>query len=72
MFNGDNLRSLRQSQGLTRAGVSQRSGISTSTLARFESTMSVPSIETLIKLSNCMGLPFEKLLRTTGILHSRK
>jgi transcriptional regulator with XRE-family HTH domain len=68
MFTGANLRNLREGKRLTQDAISRRSGISRSTLSRLESGMSVPSIETLVRLSNSMELPLQKLLFETGIL----
>jgi transcriptional regulator with XRE-family HTH domain len=69
MFHGIHLRVLREKRGLTREAVSERSGISRSTLSRLESGLSVPNIETLVKLANSLDLPFAKLLLRVGILH---
>ena len=69
MFNGIDLLTLRESRRLTRSALSQRAGISASTLGRLESGLSVPSIETLVKLANSMGVPLKKLLFKVGILH---
>lgn len=68
MFRGIHLRTLREQQGLTRDTVSARAGISRSTLSRLESGLSVPTIETLVKLANSLALPFPKLLSRVGVL----
>jgi transcriptional regulator with XRE-family HTH domain len=68
MFRGIQLRALREQQGLTRDAVSARAGISRSTLSRLESGLSVPTIETLVRLANSLDLPFPKLLSRVGVL----
>jgi transcriptional regulator with XRE-family HTH domain len=68
MFRGIDLRDLREQQGLTRDAVSARAGISRSTLSRLESGLSVPTIETLLKLANSLDLPFPKLLSRVVVL----
>jgi transcriptional regulator with XRE-family HTH domain len=68
MFRGIDLRDLREQQGLTRDAVSARAGISRSTLSRLESGLSVPTIETLLKLANSFELPLPKLLSRVGVL----
>lgn len=68
MFRGIDLRDLREQQGLTRDAVSERAGISRSTLSRLELGLSVPTIETLLKLANSFELPFPKLLSRVGVL----
>jgi transcriptional regulator with XRE-family HTH domain len=71
MFRGIDLRALRQQQGLTQDAVSERAGTSRSALSRLESGMSVPAIDTLVKLANSMGFPLPKLLFKVGILHKK-
>lgn len=68
MFRGIHLRALREQQGLTRDAVSARAGISRSTLSRLESGLSVPTIDTLVKLANSLDLPFPNLLFSIGVL----
>jgi len=68
MFRGIELLTLREQRGLTRGAVSGRAGISRSTLSRLESNLSVPTIETLVKLANSMELPLTKFLFKVGIL----
>jgi transcriptional regulator with XRE-family HTH domain len=70
MFRGIELLALRQQRGLSRGTVSGRAGISRSTLSRLESNLSVPTIETLVKLANSMELPLPKFLVKIGILRS--
>jgi transcriptional regulator with XRE-family HTH domain len=68
MFRGIELLDLRQQRGLSRGTVSGRAGISRSTLSRLESNLSVPTIETLVKLANSIELPLPKFLFKVGIL----
>jgi transcriptional regulator with XRE-family HTH domain len=69
MFRGIDLLTLREQRGLSRGVVSGRAGISRSTLSRLESNLSVPTIETLVKLANSMQVPFAQFLFKVGILH---
>lgn len=71
MYSGTNLRTLRENRGLSRNAVSERAGLSISTLARLESGLSVPSIDTLVKLANSMELPLAKLLLQIGVLDGK-
>jgi len=68
MFSGVELRALREQRGLTKGVITERTGLSRSTLVRLEKGLSVPSIETLLKLANSMELPLSKLLFRVGIL----
>jgi len=69
MFQGTSLRALREQQGLRRVDIAKRSGVSLSTVTRLESGLSVPNIETLVKLANAIGVPFASLLFKIGIVH---
>jgi transcriptional regulator with XRE-family HTH domain len=69
MFSGEELRNLRQLKRLSKGDVSDRTGLSLSTLSRLESGLSVPSIETLIRLANSMKTPLKILLSKIGILN---
>ena len=53
MFRGIDLLTLEQ-RGLSQGVVSGRAGISRSTVSRLESNLSVPTIETLVKVANSM------------------
>jgi transcriptional regulator with XRE-family HTH domain len=68
MFCGADLLTLRVDQRLSRNALSKRAGIAASTLGRLESGLSVPSIETLLKLANSMEMPLRDLLFKVGIL----
>jgi transcriptional regulator with XRE-family HTH domain len=70
MFRGIDLLTLREQRGLSRGTVSGRAGVSPSTFSRLESNLSVPTIETLVKLANSMELPLPKFLLKIGILHT--
>jgi transcriptional regulator with XRE-family HTH domain len=69
MFSGNELRKLRQQQRLTKRDVSDRTGLSRSTLSRLEAGLSVPSIETLLRLANSMKIPLQELLSRVRILN---
>jgi transcriptional regulator with XRE-family HTH domain len=69
MFSGDELRNLRERKRLSKGDVSGRTGLSRSTVSRLESGLSVPSIETLIRLANSMKMSLQELLSKVGILN---
>src|SRR5690606_13250905 len=58
-----NMRDLRLEQGLTQVGLSKRSGVSLSSLRKFEQK-GVLSLESFIKLSMALGC-MEKLIEAT-------
>lgn len=58
-----NMRDLRLEQGLTQEGLSKRSGVSLSSLRKFEQK-GVLSLESFIKLSMALGC-MEKLIEAT-------
>ena len=68
MWYGKGLQSLRIQNGLTRADVSIRSGISRSTLAKIESGVNIPTIEQFIRLANSLRLRLPKLLMDVGVI----
>ena len=68
MFRGNDLRTLREQRGFTKCAMSERSGVSLSTLSRLESGRSVPNIETLVKLANAIEIPLTKFLFKIGIV----
>ncbi len=68
MWYGMRLQALREHSGLTRDAVSLRAGISPSTLAKIEAGLTVPSIETLIRLANSMKVRLPKLLLEAGVI----
>jgi transcriptional regulator with XRE-family HTH domain len=60
---GDRIRQLRKKQKMSREELAERSGVSTSTLRKFEKT-GIISLESLLKLTNTLGRleEFETLL----------
>jgi transcriptional regulator with XRE-family HTH domain len=59
---GDRVRTLRLSRGLTLAAVSAATGISISTLSRFESGRRRASLELLLPLASVYGVPLDDLV----------
>jgi len=71
MFLGSSLRKLREAKKMSRATMARHSGISLSALSRLESTLSVPNIETLIRVANGLQVPLPRLLIEVGIVRKR-
>ena len=65
---GMHLQALRQNIGLSRDEVSMRSGISRSTIAKIEAGISIPSIETMIRLAKTLKLRLPTLLLKVGVI----
>jgi transcriptional regulator with XRE-family HTH domain len=59
---GQRLRSLRQQRQLTLAGLSDTTGISTSTLSRLESGSRKPTLELLLALARAYQVPLDYLV----------
>ena len=59
----ENIRALRLEKGLTQKGLSERSGVSLSTLRKFEQT-GVISMESFFKLAMTLGC-LEKVIQAT-------
>ena len=67
-YYGIGLKTLRQESGLTREVVAKRCGISQSSLSKIEAGISIPSIDTMIKLSNSLGVRLPTLLLRAGVI----
>ena len=65
---GPRLRRLRTDRGLSLAGLSQRTGISTSTLSRLETGARVPGLEHLVALARAHAVSLDDLV---GVRFSR-
>lgn len=59
---GPRLRRLRQRRGLTLARLSERSGISESTLSRLESGQRRPTLQLLLPLAEAFAVPLDDLV----------
>ncbi|NED97893.1 helix-turn-helix transcriptional regulator [Phytoactinopolyspora alkaliphila] len=59
---GPRLRALRAKQGTTLADLSERTGISVSTLSRLESGQRRPNLELLLPLARAHGVPLDELV----------
>ena len=71
MWYGMRLQSLREQNGLSRADLSFRTGISRSTLAKIEAGVHIPSIEQFIRLANSFRLRLPKLLMEVGVIQKK-
>jgi DNA-binding XRE family transcriptional regulator len=58
---GVRLAHARAKAGMTQAGLSQASGVSTNTIINFEKGYSHPRPATLMKLADAVGIPWEVL-----------
>ncbi|HSA52494.1 MAG TPA: XRE family transcriptional regulator [Yinghuangia sp.] len=59
---GPRLRELRRTRGITLATLSERTGISESTLSRLESGGRKPNLELLLPLARAYGVPLDELV----------
>ncbi len=59
---GDAARAARKSRGLTQADIAEQVGISTEFYARMERGGTLPSVPTLIRLADTLGVPTDRLL----------
>ena len=59
---GPRLRSLRRQRGITLAELTERTGVSQSTLSRLESGLRRPTLELLLPLSEAYGVPLDDLV----------
>jgi transcriptional regulator with XRE-family HTH domain len=55
-FLGERIRGLRKRQGLTLTDLAQRSELSVGYLSQLERDLSRPSVDTLLKISRCLGV----------------
>lgn len=62
----DNVRRLRESHGLSLAGLAQRTGIAKATLFKIEARRTNPTLETLLGLSAGLSVPVGDLLSSNG------
>jgi len=63
MLLGERVRSLREKRELTQADVDKKSGLSRSSVSRIERGLAVPTIETLTRLGNALGVPLYRFFR---------
>lgn len=59
----DNILSYRKSQRMTQTVAAQRAGVSQSHWARLEAGEMTPSLESLAKIANALGIHPDELLR---------
>ncbi|NUN66578.1 helix-turn-helix domain-containing protein [Pseudanabaena biceps] len=60
---GSTIRDLRQKHGLTIAEVAEKSGISRGMLSKIENALTATSLETLVKITNALGVSMATLFR---------
>ena len=63
---GRRLRAARLPRGLTQAETAEQLDISVEFYSRMEGSTALPSLWTLIRLKNCLGVTFDYLLDTVG------
>jgi len=61
----NNLKKYRNEKGITQIRLSIESGVSQETISAYESGKAMPSAETLIKMSNFLGVSIDYLLDKT-------
>ncbi len=59
---GDRLRAFRKSLGYTLAELSDRTGLTASTLSRLETSQVAPTLQQLLPLSRVYGVPLDELV----------
>jgi transcriptional regulator with XRE-family HTH domain len=57
-----NLREIRESRGLTQAELGIRAGVGAASVSHFETGQRAPSLETLVKLADALGITVDTLL----------
>lgn len=58
---GNRIRIARKNAGLTQKELGERLGISYQTIAQWENNLRNPKLETLVKLSQAMGIPLSEI-----------
>lgn len=59
---GEKIKKARKKSGLTQSQLGNKLGVSASMLAQYETGKRKPKIETLLKLSEAMGVPLDELI----------
>lgn len=59
---GENIRELRKEQSLTLVDLARKAGIAKGTLSEIENNKTNPSLATLDKIANALGLPVDRIL----------
>ncbi|GAB5547469.1 MAG: hypothetical protein SangKO_072290 [Sandaracinaceae bacterium] len=59
---GQRIRELRLAAGLTQAELARRTGIHRPNIARVEAGRHTPSLETIARLANAIGVPTTRVL----------
>jgi transcriptional regulator with XRE-family HTH domain len=72
MLLGLRVRAMREKQNLTPAEVVRRAGLSPSCLSRIETSHTIPTIETLIKISKALEVPMYKFFPDKSVDSFRK
>jgi transcriptional regulator with XRE-family HTH domain len=61
---GEKLQQLRKERGLTQEELAEQLGVSRQAVARWETTGIYPEMDNLIRLSDCLGVTVDALVRT--------
>lgn len=59
---GANLRNFREVRGLTQADLGNRAGIAPASISHFETGQRVPSLDSLVKVADALGVSVDVLL----------
>ena len=65
----DNLKALRKARGLTQEDFASKLYVVRQTVSKWESGLSVPDAETLLKISEIFEIPVEELLGDSSSIH---
>lgn len=68
---GENIRKLREEKGMSQAELADKVGVTQSMIARYETYVKVPNIQTSVKLAKALGTTCEKLVEW-GLAKNRK
>ena len=59
---GENIRKLREEKGMSQAELADKVGVTQSMIARYETYVKVPNIQTSVELAKVLGTTGEKLV----------
>ena len=65
MIIGDRIREFREAKNLSQTHISQRTGLLRSYISRVENGHTIPSVETLEKFAQALGIPLYQLFHDT-------
>jgi transcriptional regulator with XRE-family HTH domain len=65
-FNGQALRAARESKGFSQEQLGVAAGSAAATISRLENGVRPPTLETVSKLADALGVPVSQLLEENG------